>query len=56
MASLVVADAGREMHSVVVFPMQFAKAYMKIEEGSVYKFEFGKTKDGTVIMNEVENV
>jgi DNA polymerase-3 subunit alpha len=56
MASLVVADAGREMHSVVVFPMQFAKAYMKIEEGNVYKFEFGKTKDGTVIMNEVESV
>jgi DNA polymerase-3 subunit alpha len=56
MASLVVADAGREMHSVVVFPMQFAKAYMKIEEGSIYKFEFGKTKDGTVIMNEVESV
>ena len=56
MASLVVADAGREMHSVVVFPMQFAKAYMKIEEGNVYKFEFGKTKDGTVTMNEVESV
>jgi len=56
MASLVLADAGREMHSVTVFPMQFAKAYMKIEEGSIYKFDFGKTKDGTVIMNEVENV
>ena len=56
MASLVVADAGREMHSIVVFPMQFAKAYMKIEEGSVYKFDFGKTKDGTITMNEVENV
>jgi DNA polymerase-3 subunit alpha len=56
MASLVLADSGREMHSVVVFPMQFAKAYMKIEEGSVYKFDFGKTKDGTVTMNEVEGV
>jgi len=56
MASLVLADAGREMHSVVVFPMQFAKAYMKIEEGSVYKFNFGKTKDGTVTMDEVESV
>jgi DNA polymerase-3 subunit alpha len=56
MASLVLADAGREMHSVTVFPMQFAKAYMKIEEGNIYKFDFGKTKDGTVIMNEVENV
>jgi DNA polymerase-3 subunit alpha len=56
MASLVLADAGREMHSIVVFPMQFAKAYMKIEEGNVYKFDFGKTKDGTITMNEVENV
>jgi DNA polymerase-3 subunit alpha len=56
MASLVLADSGREMHSVVVFPMQFAKAYMKIEEGNVYKFDFGKTKDGTVTMNEVQNV
>jgi DNA polymerase III subunit alpha len=56
MASLVVADVGREMHSIVVFPMQFAKAYMKIEEGNVYKFDFGKTKDGTITMNEVENV
>jgi DNA polymerase-3 subunit alpha len=56
MASLVVADAGREMHSIVVFPMQFAKAYMKIEEGNVYRFDFGKTKDGTITMNEVENV
>ena len=56
MASLVLADAGREMHSVVVFPMQFAKAYMKIEEGNVYKFDFGKTKDGTVTINEVESV
>ena len=56
MASLVLADSGREMHSVVVFPMQFAKAYMKIEEGSVYKFDFGKTKDGTITMNEVESV
>jgi len=56
MASLVLADSAREMHSVVVFPTQFAKAYMKIEEGSVYKFDFGKTKDGTVTMNEVESV
>jgi len=56
MASLVLADSGREMHSVVVFPMQFAQAYMKIEEGNVYKFDFGKTKDGAVTMNEVESV
>jgi hypothetical protein len=29
---------------------------MGIEAGNVYKFKFGKTKDGTVIMDEVENV
>jgi hypothetical protein len=29
---------------------------MSIEAGNVYKFKFGKTKDGTVIMDEVENV
>jgi hypothetical protein len=29
---------------------------MKIDEGKVYKFDLGKTKDGTVIMEEVYNV
>jgi hypothetical protein len=28
-------------------------AYMKIQEGNAYKFSFGKTKDGTVILEEV---
>ncbi len=53
MASLTVADASRDLHSVTVFPTAFAKAYMKIEEGSVYKFSFGKTKDGTVILEDI---
>jgi len=26
---------------------------MKIEEGSAYKFSFGKTKDGTVILEDI---
>jgi len=56
MASLVLADTSREMHSVTVFPTAFSKAYMKIDEGNVYKFSLGKTKDGTVIMEDVENV
>jgi DNA polymerase-3 subunit alpha len=56
MASLVLADTDRKLHSVTVFPTSFAKAYMKIEEGHSYKFSFGKTKDGTVIMEDVENV
>ena len=54
MAYLVLADTARELHSVTVFPTQFPKAYMKIKEGNAYKFEFGKTKDGTIIMNDVE--
>jgi len=56
MASLTVADSGRELHAVTVFPTSFAKAYMHVEPGNVYKFEFGKTKDGTVIMEDVVNV
>ncbi|NBR26108.1 MAG: hypothetical protein EBU08_20465, partial [Micrococcales bacterium] len=47
MASLVLADGARELHSVTVFPTVFPKAYMKIDEGGVYKFSLGKTKDGT---------
>jgi len=56
MASLVLADSERSLHSVTVFPTSFAKAYMKIEEGNAYNFTFGKTKDGTTIMEDVENV
>jgi DNA polymerase-3 subunit alpha len=54
MASLTLADTSRDLHSVTVFPTAFPKAYMKIQEGTAYKFSFGKTKDGTVIMEDVE--
>ena len=53
MASLTLADSSRELHSITVFPTSFAKAYMKLEEGNVYKFSFGKTKDGTVILEDI---
>ena len=53
MASLTVADTGRNLHSITVFPTSFAKAYMKIEEGTAYKFDLGKTKDGTVILEDI---
>jgi DNA polymerase-3 subunit alpha len=56
MASLTLADASRDLHPVTVFPTSYAKAYMKIDEGKAYKFSFGKTKDGTTIMEDVENV
>jgi DNA polymerase-3 subunit alpha len=53
MASLTLADTKRDLHSITVFPTSFAKAYMHIEEGKYYKFEFGKTKDGTVTLEDV---
>jgi DNA polymerase-3 subunit alpha len=56
MASLTLADTARDLHSVTVFPTAFPKAYMHIQEGNAYKFSFGKTKDGTVIMEDVANV
>jgi DNA polymerase-3 subunit alpha len=53
MAYLTLADTARDLHPVTVFPMQYAKAYMKIEEGKAYKFSFNKTKDGTTILEDV---
>ena len=53
MATLTLADSSRELHPVVVFPTTFAKAYMKIQEGNAYTFSFGKTKDGTVILEDI---
>ena len=53
MASLTLADTSRDLHSVTVFPTSFAKAYMNIEEGKSYKFSFGKTKEGTVTLEDI---
>jgi len=56
MASLTLADAGRELHAITVFPTAFAKAYMHIQAGNVYKFEFKQTKEGTKAMEDVVSV
>jgi DNA polymerase-3 subunit alpha len=56
MAYMVVADSSRELHSITIFPTSFPKAYMKIKDGNVYKFKFGKTKEGTIIMEDVFDV
>jgi DNA polymerase-3 subunit alpha len=56
MAYFVAADSDRNLHSVTVFPTQFAKAYMRIQEGKPFTFEFGTTKDGTTIMEDVKDV
>jgi DNA polymerase-3 subunit alpha len=53
MASLTLADTSRDLHSITVFPTAFARAYMNIEEGKSYKFVLGKTKEGTVILEDV---
>jgi DNA polymerase-3 subunit alpha len=55
MASLIVADANRELQPVIVFPTAFAMAYTRIEEGKAFKMEFGKTKDEDLVLQEVIN-
>ena len=53
MATLTLADTGRDLHPITVFPTAFSKAYMHIEEGKSYKFSFGKTKDGTITLEDI---
>jgi DNA polymerase-3 subunit alpha len=53
MALMTVADESRDLHLVTVFPTAYPKAYMKVKEGNAYRFSFGKTKDGTIIMEDV---
>jgi len=53
MANLVIADSSRDLHTVVVFPTQFAKAYMKLEEGKAYNLELGQAKDGTITLTDI---
>jgi DNA polymerase-3 subunit alpha len=53
MATLTVADTSRDLHPILVFPTTFAKAYMKLQEGSSYKISLGKTKDGTIILEDI---
>jgi len=53
MASMTLANTSRELKSVLIFPTAFAKAYMNIKEGNSYNFVFGKTKDGTVTLEDV---
>ena len=54
MAHMVVADHNREMKPVLVFPKQFSEGFMKCEPGSAKKITFGKSDDGSLILNGVE--
>jgi DNA polymerase-3 subunit alpha len=53
MAHMIVANADREMKPIIVFPRQFSEGYMKCEPGTVSKMTFGKSEDGSLILNEV---
>ena len=54
MANMIVADASREMTAVMVFPTMFSQGYMRCEPGKVVKIGFGKTKEGTITLQEVK--
>jgi hypothetical protein len=53
MASLIVADSGRDLLSMIVFPNTFAKAYVGLNEGSAYKINYSLSKDDDLIFQEV---
>jgi DNA polymerase-3 subunit alpha len=53
MATLVVADSGRDLMSMVVFPSTFAMAYTRIEEGSAYKINYSINKEEDLVFQEV---
>jgi DNA polymerase III alpha subunit len=53
MATLIVADSNRDLHSVIVFPNVFAMAYTRLEEGKAFQVEFNKTKDEDLVLQEV---
>jgi DNA polymerase-3 subunit alpha len=55
MASLVVADSGRELLSMVVFPTTFAMAYTNLEAGNAYKINYSLSKDQDLVFQEVVN-
>jgi len=55
MASLVVADSGRELMSMIVFPSTFAMAYTRIEEGNAYKINYSLSKEEDLVFQEVVN-
>ena len=53
MASLVVADSGRELMSMIVFPSTFAMAYTRLEEGKAYKINYSISKEEDIVFQEV---
>jgi len=53
MGTLVVANGGRELMSMIVFPSTFAMAYTRIEEGNAFKINYSLSKDEDLVFQEV---
>ena len=53
MASMILADSGRELLSLVVFPSTFPRAYVSIEAGNSYKINYSKSKEDDLVFQDV---
>jgi hypothetical protein len=53
MGSLLLADSGRDLLSLVVFPSTFAKAYVGLQEGSAYKIDYSINKEDDLIFQDI---
>lgn len=53
MADMVVSDEHKNLESVLVFPMQFMKAYTRCREGEVVDIVLKETKEGTLFLDNV---
>jgi hypothetical protein len=53
MASLVVADSGRDLLSMIVWPNEFPMAYVKLEEGKAFKINYALNKEDDLVFKEV---
>jgi DNA polymerase-3 subunit alpha len=53
MASLLVADSGRELMSMIVFPSAFPNAYMNVEEGKPCKINYSISKDDDLVFQDI---
>jgi hypothetical protein len=41
------------LHSVIVFPNVFPKAYISLEEGKAFQMEINKTKEEDLVLQEI---
>ena len=53
MADVVLCDENKNLSSALVFPMQFMKAYSKMQEGKVVDVVLKETKEGTLFVDNV---